>query len=115
MTLAERVDLPELLDEPVRPGGECEVNVHLKVGFPVGGMAAGADSIDDMGLLRHWAMAVLFDGVRGVVPPGVRGRSAPAIPRRAARLPGFSLPQWPVAAKRGTATTVGSHAGHALF
>ena len=27
-------------------------------------MLAGADSIDDMGLLRHGAMAVLFGGVR---------------------------------------------------
>jgi hypothetical protein len=27
-------------------------------------MAAGADSIDDMGLLRHSAMEVLFGGVR---------------------------------------------------
>jgi hypothetical protein len=30
----------------------------------VAGMAAGADSIDDMGLLRHGAMSALFGGVR---------------------------------------------------
>ncbi len=30
----------------------------------VAGMAAGADSIDDMGLLRHGAMPALFGGVR---------------------------------------------------
>jgi hypothetical protein len=34
----------------------------LKVGCLVAGMAAGADSIDDMGLLRHGAMGVLLGG-----------------------------------------------------
>ena len=64
MALAERAALPELLEGHVRPGGECGVNAHLKVGCLVAGMAAGADSIDDMGLLRHGAMDVLFGGVR---------------------------------------------------
>src|SRR5690349_7303570 len=64
MALAERAGLPELLAEHVRPGGECGVNADLKVGCLVAGMAAGADSIDDMGLLRHGAMGVLFGGVR---------------------------------------------------
>ena len=30
----------------------------------VAGMIGGADSIDDLGLLRHGAMPVLFGGVR---------------------------------------------------
>jgi hypothetical protein len=64
MALAERAGLPDLLAEHVRPGGECGVNAHLKVGCLIAGMAAGADSIDDMGLLRHGAMDVLFGGVR---------------------------------------------------
>jgi Transposase DDE domain group 1 len=64
MALAERAGLPELLAEHVRPGGECGVNAHLKIGCLVAGMTAGADSIDDMGLLRHGAMNVLFGGVR---------------------------------------------------
>jgi hypothetical protein len=64
MALAERAGLPELLAEHVRPGGECGVNAPLKVGCLVAGMAAGADSIDDMGLLRHEAMGTLFCGVR---------------------------------------------------
>ena len=64
MALAERAGLPELLEGHVRPGGECGVNAYLKVGCLVAGMAAGADSIDDMGLLRHGAMDVLFGGVR---------------------------------------------------
>ena len=37
---------------------------EVKVGCLVAGMAAGADSIDDMGLLRHGAMPELFGGVR---------------------------------------------------
>jgi hypothetical protein len=64
MALAERAGLPELLAEHVRPGGECGVNADLKIGCLVAGMTAGADSIDDMGLLRHGAMDVLFGGVR---------------------------------------------------
>ena len=36
--------------------------VHQPLG--VAGMAAGADSIDDMDVLRHGAMADVFDGVR---------------------------------------------------
>jgi hypothetical protein len=64
MALAERAGQPELLAEHVRPGGECGVNAPAKVGCLVAGMAAGADSIDDMGLLRHGAMDVLFGGIR---------------------------------------------------
>jgi len=40
------------------------VNAHLKVPALVAGMVAGADSIDDMDLLRHGAMSRLFGGVR---------------------------------------------------
>jgi hypothetical protein len=64
MALAELAGLPELLAEHVRPGGGCGANAPLKVGCLVAGMAAGADSIDDMGLLRHGAMDVLFTGAR---------------------------------------------------
>jgi hypothetical protein len=39
-------------------------NAWLKVPALVAGMVAGADSIDDMDLLRHGAMDRLFDGVR---------------------------------------------------
>jgi hypothetical protein len=64
MALAQRAGLADLVAEHVRPGGECGVNAHLKVGCLVAGMAAGADSIDDMDLLRHGAMSSLFGGVR---------------------------------------------------
>ncbi len=53
-----------LVAADVRAAGRCGVNAQLKVGCLVAGMVAGADSIDDMGLLRHGAMPVLFGGVR---------------------------------------------------
>ena len=52
MALAERAGLPDLVAEQVRPDGECGVNPHLKIPCLVAGMAAGADSIDDMGAPR---------------------------------------------------------------
>jgi hypothetical protein len=64
MALAERAGLGSLVAADVRPAGRCGVNAQLKVGCLVAGMVAGADSIDDMGMLRHGAMAVLFGGVR---------------------------------------------------
>ena len=44
--------------------GRCGVNAPVKVGCLVAGMVAGADSIEDMGLLRHGALPALFGGVR---------------------------------------------------
>jgi hypothetical protein len=64
VALAERCGLPGLLAKHVRPGGECGVNAPAKAGCLVAGMAAGADSIDDMGLLRHGAMDMLFAEIR---------------------------------------------------
>ena len=64
MGLAQRAGLGELVAEHVRPGGECGVNAAVKLPCLVAGMAAGADSINDMDLLRHGAMTSLFGGVR---------------------------------------------------
>jgi hypothetical protein len=75
MALAERAGLPDLVAEHVRPGGDCGVNAHLKVGCLVAGMAGGADSIDDMGVLRHGAMGTLFGGVRAPSTLGSHLRS----------------------------------------
>ena len=64
LQLAERAGLQRLVAGHVRidsPGG---VNPHLKVPSLVAGMVAGADSIDDMDLLRHGGMGTLFAGVR---------------------------------------------------
>lgn len=62
--LAERAGLHRLVAEHVRvakPGGG---NADLKVPALVAGMVAGADSIDDMALLRHGGTGRLFTGVR---------------------------------------------------
>ncbi len=64
MALAERAALGDLAGEHVRVRQPCGVNAPVKIGCLVAGMIAGADSIDDMGLLRHGAMGVLFGGVR---------------------------------------------------
>jgi hypothetical protein len=75
MALAERSGLGELVAEHVRPAGDCGVNAHLKVPALVAGMASGADSIDDMGLLRHGAMGALFGGIRAPSTLGSHLRS----------------------------------------
>jgi len=75
MALAQRAGLGDLIAEHVRPGGECGVNGHLKIPCLVAGMAAGADSIDDMDLLRHGAMDALFGGIRAPSTLGSHLRS----------------------------------------
>jgi hypothetical protein len=75
MALADRAGLADLAAQHVRPGGECGVNAHLKVPCLVAGMAAGADSIDDMDLLRHGAMSTLFGGIRAPSTLGSHLRS----------------------------------------
>ena len=73
MALAQRAGLADLVAEHVRIGRSCGVNAHLKVPCLAAGMIAGADSIDDMDLLRQGAMPALFGGIRapstaGLVP-----------------------------------------------
>jgi hypothetical protein len=64
MALAQRAGLAALAGEHVRIGRRCGVNAQVKVPCVVAGMIAGADSIDDLGLLRHGAMPALFGGIR---------------------------------------------------
>jgi hypothetical protein len=64
MSLAERAGLGALIRRHVRVDARAGVNAEMKAGCLVAGMAAGADGIDDMELLRHGAMAELFGGVR---------------------------------------------------
>jgi hypothetical protein len=64
LQLAQRAGLQRLVGEHVsigKPGGAV---AQVKVPVLVAGMVAGADSIEDMGLLRHGAMDRLFIGVR---------------------------------------------------
>jgi hypothetical protein len=50
MSLAERAGLESLVRRHVGIAAPCGVNADLKAGCLVAGMAAGADSIDDMDL-----------------------------------------------------------------
>ena len=59
--LAEAAGLHELLQ--TRLSVDCP-NAAAKASSVIGGMLAGADSIDDLDLLRHGAMARVFSGVR---------------------------------------------------
>ncbi|RZT66444.1 DDE family transposase [Microcella alkaliphila] len=60
MRLAERAGLRKLADERLSVPTDKGANAGLKVASLVGGMVAGADSIDDMALLRHGGMRKLF-------------------------------------------------------
>jgi hypothetical protein len=70
MRLAERCGLSKLIDECVhiassaRPvaKGNPGVNPQVKIPAIVAGMVAGADSIDDLDVIRHGGMDKLFGG-----------------------------------------------------
>ena len=64
LLLARRCGLSALVARLVTLGSPGGVNAHLKVPALVAGMVAGADSIDDMALLRHGGMRRVFAGVR---------------------------------------------------
>jgi hypothetical protein len=61
MALAEACGLAGLVTQEL---SVASPNARLKVPALVAGMVAGADSIDDMDLLRHGGMDRMFDGVR---------------------------------------------------
>ena len=62
--LAERVGLRGLADRQLTVAGGAGHQSGWKVSGLVAGMAAGADSIADMDVLRHGGMGRLFDGIR---------------------------------------------------
>ncbi len=61
MRLAERAGLHELLESHLSVGSP---NAVVKTAGVIAGMLAGADSIDDLDVLRHGGMAKVFGGVR---------------------------------------------------
>ena len=61
MKLAEKAGLRSLADEWLSVPTDKGANPGLKVASLVAGMVAGADSIDDMAVLRHGAMGKIFD------------------------------------------------------
>jgi hypothetical protein len=75
MELAEQAGLSELLDAHVRFG--CErvkagaANATAKLTAIVAGMAAGADSIDDLDIVRSGGMKQVFTGVYAAATLGI--------------------------------------------
>jgi hypothetical protein len=76
MALAQRAGLGDLAGDHVRIGRRCGVNPQVKVPGIVAGMIGGADSIDDLDLLRYGATGRCLAG-SGRGPPWGRscGRS----------------------------------------
>src|SRR4051794_16465234 len=62
MALARRAGLRELADERMSVPTDKGAHPGLKLSSLVAGMAAGADSIEDMALLRHGGMGRVFTG-----------------------------------------------------
>jgi hypothetical protein len=62
MGLAGKAALRELADERMSVPTDKGANAGLKLSSLVAGMAAGADSIEDMALLRHGGMGRVFTG-----------------------------------------------------
>src|SRR3982750_2383338 len=60
MSLAGKAGLRELADERMSVPTDKGANAGLKLSSLGAGMAAGADSIDDMALLRHGGMGKVF-------------------------------------------------------
>jgi len=61
LALAQRAGLADLAGKHLSVATDKGANAGLKVASLVAGMVAGADSIDDMALLRHGGMARVFD------------------------------------------------------
>jgi hypothetical protein len=64
MALAQRCGLAALLVERLTINAKGGANAAVKVLAVVAGMVCGADSIDDLDVLRHGGMARLFTGIR---------------------------------------------------
>lgn len=60
MRLAERAGLRSMSDQWLSVPTDKGANAGKKVSSLVGGMVAGADSIDDMALLRHGGIKRIF-------------------------------------------------------
>jgi len=80
LALAHRAGLDELAERHLSVPGGAGGAAGAKVSSLVAGMVAGADSISDVGLLRHGAAPRLFTGVRA---PSTLGTFLRAFPVRA--------------------------------
>src|SRR5450830_391558 len=75
LALARRAGLHDLAAEHLSVPGPAGANSRVKVTALVAGMVAGADSIEDMDLLRHGGMGRLFTGVRAPTTLGTHLRA----------------------------------------
>jgi hypothetical protein len=62
--LTDQLGVDDLVTDRVHVGGENGANPAAKIGSLLAGMVAGADSIDDMNLLRHGGTSLAFTGIR---------------------------------------------------
>jgi hypothetical protein len=63
MRLSQEAGLPDLIAERVQLGTSIGCNPAGKIAAIVAGMVAGADSIEDLDVLRHGGMGRLFEAV----------------------------------------------------
>ncbi|MBV9312963.1 MAG: hypothetical protein JO100_04315 [Pseudonocardia sp.] len=80
LRLAERAGLHEAADQRIRlaqEAGSTGANPAAKIVSMVAGMVAGADSIDDVGVIRHAALSKLFTGIRAPSTLGTFLRGLP--------------------------------------
>src|SRR4051812_50077573 len=70
MALARKARLRELADERLTVPTDKGANPGLKLSSLVAGMVAGADSIEDMALLRHGGGGTAFARAHPPPPPG---------------------------------------------
>lgn len=90
MTLAADTGLGELVENHLRLPGYLGADAEAKTTALVAGMDAGADCIDDMGILRHGGRHKLFTGAYA---PSKRGRSfGPSVSATPSRAPGTATP-----------------------
>jgi len=75
LALARRAGLHDLAAEHLSVPGPAGANSRVKVTALVAGMVAGADSIEDMDLLRHGGMGRLLAGVRAPTTLGTHLRA----------------------------------------
>jgi hypothetical protein len=64
MRLAERAGLAEVVTDLLTVPGTAGAHAGAKVTSIVAGMVTGADSIDDLDVIRHGALPALFEGGR---------------------------------------------------
>src|SRR5665647_2952215 len=99
MALAGRAGLHDLAAAHVRVPGSAGANADVKIGALVAGMVAGADSIEDMDVLRHGGMDRLLVPARAPTTLGTHlRRSRLATCASSTRSPPGSWrgsPRWP--------------------